>query len=113
MNRMLFCNGMLVLLAGYRVPQVVLLTEQADARQNGVYEVLLDGSLGRVGDPSRRAERVRLGAGWRVSDFTDEHGFCPVERCVDQATTDGMSDMLRRAIVNSAMGQAAIHPVAS
>ena len=82
MNKALLCNAMLVLLARYRVPQVVLLTEQADPRENGVYEVMLDGhgDLARVGDPARRSERVKLGAGWAVSDWPDEHGFCPVVR---------------------------------
>ena len=86
MNKALLCNAMLVLLARYRVPQVVLLTEQADPRQNGVYEVMLDGygDLARVGDPARRSERVKLGAGWAVSDWPDEHGFCPVVQVIDK-----------------------------
>lgn len=91
LNGLGFCGMTLAMLARCRVPQVVLLTEQADPRQNGIYEALLDGSLARLGDPARRTERVRLGAGWRLSDVPDEHGFSVPERCVDQATTDDIA----------------------
>lgn len=99
MNRIGLCGMSLYLLSLTRTPQVVLLTHQTDARQNGVYEALLDGSLARLGDPARRTERVALGPGWRLSDTPDEHGFSVPERCVDMATTDGMSAMLRAAII--------------
>jgi hypothetical protein len=81
MTKSMFCGALLILLARYRAPQVVLLTEQADPSQNGVYEVLPcepATTLARVGDPSKAARMVRLGAGWAVADVPDEHGFCPV-----------------------------------
>lgn len=102
MNRIGLCGMSLYLLASTRTPQVVLLTEQDDSRENGVYEALLDGSLARVGDPARRTERVRLGAGWRLGDVPDEHGFTVPERCVDQATTDGVGAMMRAAFAGVA-----------
>lgn len=97
LNGLGFCGMTLAMLARCRVPQVVLLTEQADPRQNGVYEVVLGSErrghvLVRVGDPTRPLT-VELGAGWAVADAVDPHGFSPVERVVDQETTDGMAAM--------------------
>jgi hypothetical protein len=72
----------LALLARCRVPQVVLLTEQADPAQNGVYEVVLGyarPTLVRVGAPDRKVVAVELGAGLAVGSTVDPHGFSPVE----------------------------------
>lgn len=103
LNGLGFCGMTLAMLARCRVPQVVLLTEQADPRQNGVYEVVLGSErrghvLVRVGDLHglqvvTRPLTVELGAGWAVADAVDPHGFSPVERVVDQETTDGMAAM--------------------
>lgn len=103
LNRLGFCGLTLWLLARQRVPQVVLLTQQADPSLNGVYEVVLGSEhehrghvLVRVGDPSRPLT-VELGAGWGVSREVDPHGFSPVERVVDQATTDAIAGTMRDA----------------
>ena len=100
MTKSMFCGALLILLARHRTPQVVLLTEQTDPLQNGVYEVLPcepPTTLARVGDPSKAARAVRLGAGWRVSDAVDAHGFSPVVQVIDQATTDAIAASLRGA----------------
>lgn len=90
----------LALLARMRVPQVVVLTAQTDPSENGVYEVLPGEpatTLVRVGDPSRRGQTARLGAGWGVSRDVDAHGFSRVDRVVDQATTDAIAATMRDA----------------
>lgn len=115
LNRLGFCGLTLWLLARTRVPQVVLLTQQADPSQNGVYEVVLGSErrghvLARVGDPTRPLT-VELGAGWAVADAVDPHGFSTVVQVVDQATTDGLLGTLRALAIGSAEGQAAIHTV--
>jgi hypothetical protein len=85
LNGLGFCGMTLALLARQRVPQVVLLTEQTDPAQNGVYEVALGSGhpghvLIRVGDPSTKPVAVGLGAGLAVGSTVDAHGFSPVER---------------------------------
>jgi hypothetical protein len=100
LNGLGFCGMTLALLARQRVPQVVLLTEQTDPAQNGVYEVVLGyarPTLVRVGAPDRKVVAVELGAGLAVGSTVDPHGFSPVERVVDQSTTDGMAAMMRAA----------------
>lgn len=104
MTKSMFCGAMLILLARCRTPQVVLLTEQTDASQNGVYEVLPwepATTLVRVGDPAKVARVVRLGAGWAVSEATDEHGFCPVVQALDQRVTDGFAGLMASAFGTS------------
>lgn len=101
LNRLGFCGLTLWLLARQRVPQVVLLTQQADPSQNGVYEVVLGPErrghvLVRVGDPSRPLT-VELGRGWAVANAVDPHGFSSVERVEDQATTDAIAGTMRDA----------------
>lgn len=101
LNRLGFCGLTLWLLARTRVPQVVLLTQQADSSQNGVYEVVLGSEhrghvLVRVGDPTRPLT-VALGAGWAVSREVDPHGFSSVVHVIDQATTDAIAGTMRDA----------------
>lgn len=96
-NRLGLCGMCLWLLSLARTPQVVLLTEQADPTQNGVYEVVLgeaDPTMVRVGDPARRGLVVRLGPGWAVSDVPDEHGFFAPVQVIDQRMTEALGDMM-------------------
>lgn len=97
MTKSMFCGALLILLARHRTPQVVLLTEQTDPLQNGVYEVLPcepATTLVRVGDPAKVARVVRLGAGWAVADVPDEHGFFPVVQVIDRRVTDGFAGLM-------------------
>lgn len=123
LNGLGFCGMTLALLARCRVPQVVLLTEQADPAQNGVYEVVLGSErrghvLVRVGDPTRPLA-VELGAGWAVADAVDPHGFSPliapppkdVGALGEWLLGDGPGSARARAlIIGSAEGQAAAMP---